>query len=560
VARFRRWGSAALAPAALFAALSAAPAAVQGRWMPPQQLTGESAILPEVALGPSGEGIAAWTSRGADNGYGGGSISVAVRPPGAAFGAPQVLMPGPGFLGGLLMNAGGDATVFFNSARTLHASVRPALGAFGEPVEVGSPGWPAIDAAGNVTFMLQIPEYEPPDNLKHVADRLAAVTRSADGTLGPVREITRAERIHGASIGVEPDGDTTVAWRTDLPGDGVESQPYLATSGPGGEFSEPQALGPPTEDNQGAGGSRVVTSAAGTLVAWPAQPPNPYPDVPYKAVTHRLHASFRPAGGTFGPVEEVPLAHEKDGSVYGWRIAMGPNGDVVAVWPSWGISIASRPVGRGWRTVAHDPDEPPPPDGSPAVGFDGRGTAIVAYVNKSYSLDERGRQRSHPARLMARRRAPGGKAFGPPQQVAQAKNIFTPRIAGDVLGNVIVVWSHEEIGSWDRDRTEEGIGSAIWDAREPSISAFDVDEQASEFEYRLSEAASVALTVERAGRSPKRLARLKFRARRGAGSRPIEEPLAKRLRGSGTYRATLVARDSAGRRSKTRRLTFGPLR
>ena len=562
----RGWGTAALAVAVL--ALPATPALAQGRWTPPQKLTDESAVLPSVVLGPSGEGIAAWMSREATPGAG-AAVSVAVRPPGGRFGQVRQLSPGPAHLGGLLANAAGDTAVLYQQDSTLHGVFRSALGEFAEPVAVGAPGAAAIDAQGNVTFLLAIEEKEPPEHLKHVADRLAAVTRFVDGTLGPVRAITRAERIHGASIGVEPDGDTTVAWRTAVPGDDPTSQPYVAAAAGGGEFSEPQALGPPTEDNQGAGGSQVVTSPAGTLVAWPAQPRNPYPDVDYKVVNHRLFSSFRPQGGAFGPVEEVPLADPRGDSVYGWSIAMSPTGDVAATWAMNGVAVAFRPVGGRWRSsIVATPIYGTSSEGhgSPGVGFDGQGTATVAYVSRTFWTDAKGRGRSGPARLMAARRPRGADRFGPAQEIARAKNIFTPAIAGDPLGNTIVVWAHQEIRGWSPGQTEKGVGAAIWDAREPAVTGFDVDPEVQlpggegpAFEFRLSEAASVALTVEQAGRSPKRLARTSFRARRGVGVRAIGTKLAKQLRRSGSYRATIVARDSAGRRSKPRRLAFGSL-
>lgn len=557
-------GLAAIAALALPAAAGA-----QGRWMPPKPLTGESAVIPQVTLGPSGEGLAAWMARGADQGRGGGNVSVAVRPPGGVFGEARALVPGPAHFSGLVANGSGDTTLLYRDPApglSLHAAFRPALGEFAPPLDVGTGGGPAgIDAAGNITFVQLVDEKEPPDNLKHVAHRITAITRAPGGTLGPVREIMRNELIHGEAIGVDPAGNTTVAWRARVPGDDEATQPYAAVSPPGGAFSEPIALGPPTPDNQGSGPMRVVTSAAGTLVAWPAQPPNPSPGVPYKTVNHRLHSSFRPPGGQFGPVEQIPLDDPQAETLLRWDVAMSRTGDVVAAWGATAISLSYRPLGGQWeesRPATHYPrigGDSFDGQSSPVVAFDGKGTAIVAYVSRMGTKDAKGRWRDGPARLMAMRRPRGGR-FGTPEAVVTAKNIFTPSLAGDPLGNAILVWSHEEIGSWDAERTEEGIGSAIWDAREPSVTGFGVDPGTAAFEFRLSEAASVTVQVDRlAARRTERLAKVKFRAGRGTGERAIEKPLAKRLRRSGSYRATVVARDSAGRRSKARRVGFGPL-
>jgi hypothetical protein len=199
----------------------------------------------------------------------------------------------------------------------------------------------------------------------------------------------------------------------------------------------------------------------------------------------------------------------------------------------------------------------------PTVAVDGRGTATVAYVEP----DESGCcQPPESHRLMAIRRPRGG-TFGEPEQLAQAKNVFGPDSAADALGNTIVVWSHQERWASSPERTGQGIGAVIWDAAAPRIKSFTLDPEGEasgdgtpEFDFSLTEAATVSVSIERKARKPKRIATLKKRSTRGDGALLVGSKVAKRLGARGSYRATIVARDSAGRRSASRRVSFGSLR
>jgi hypothetical protein len=77
------------------------------------------------------------------------------------------------------------------------------------------------------------------------------------------------------------------------------------------------------------------------------------------------------------------------------------------------------------------------------------------------------------------------------------------------------------------------------------------------FRYRLSEAARVVFTIQR--RKGKRFVQAKRFAKQskaGANSKRFSGRIGKRALKPGRYRATLVATDAAGNRSKAKRLTF----
>ncbi len=531
--------------------------------MPPRELTGERAVLPQVEISASGEGIASWSSFGPDRGRGGGPVAMAIRPPGGQFGPSRGVTPPAAGFGGMVTNEFGDASLFFyDEQRNLHEVFRPALGDLMAPVEVGDWERPSMDATGNVTF-LEIRTARNRDDGRHLGDTLEVVRRSRDGTFGPVRRIVRSGMVYNADFHADRAGNVTLVWR-ERPVEGGNPQPFVATAPVEGEFSAPRPLASPAPDHGTAGSwIRLVTNDRGDLLAaWGQQAS----DAQY-SVDHVLHSSFRPVGGDFGPVEAVPLPEEANPGLFGWDIAMDATGEVVAAWGSSnGVWVATLPASGPWVQARSVSRRGRDSRASPSLAIDGKGTATIAYVEALTRFDENGYGRPAGMRMMAVRR-PRGERLGEPETLASAKNMFTPDVAADPLGNAIVVWSHDEVGSWDSSRTEKGIDSAIWDAREPSISRFQFEPDAQlpdgegpAFEYALSEAAQLTITVERSARRPKRVAKLKFRAGRGVGARAIDERLARDLSAAGTYRATIVARDSADRRSKARRVSFGSLK
>lgn len=542
--------------------LLAAPtahAASHGRWMPAHELTTQAAIEPRVAITASGEGIAAWGVRGPDPTMPGAAVSASIRPPGGQFGQPRVISPNEATFVDMAANAAGDAAIGYFASNRLGAVFRSALDDWSAPADFDAQfSRLLVDGAGNTTIVYLEDERVDTDReiQKHVAYHLKAKTRFADGSVGPWREIARAYVIQGPDAAVDGTGTVTAAWRqTDEYG--ADTQVFTASSAPGGEFSPPHVVdGPRHHDNSTH--VRVVANRRGdALVAWGAVPPGYQTGGPMSPQV--VHSSFRPAGGPFGPVERIDVPEDIRKGLYRWDLAMDDDGDTTVAWSNAHHGgRAVRPVAGPWSATVPLGEFPL----EPTVAVDGKRTATIAYV-------ERGAAAccgpSGPPRLMAVRRPRGGD-FGKAAQLTTAKYIFGPDSASDALGNTIVVWSHEERWAWGSDRTEHGIGAAIWDAAAPSVREFELDPdgepagaQAPAFDFALSEAAAVSVSVERMARRPVPVAKLKARSPRGEGTIAIGSKVERKLRVRGSYRATITARDSAGRTSKPRRLTFGRL-
>jgi hypothetical protein len=91
----------------------------------------------------------------------------------------------------------------------------------------------------------------------------------------------------------------------------------------------------------------------------------------------------------------------------------------------------------------------------------------------------------------------------------------------------------------------------------PSIGDVYVDPLASpRVGLKASEPAKVRVEFDRLGDGAPALGAVEKRVRRGTNTLRVKGGLAKRLAGRGRYRATVTARDAAGRRAKARRVTF----
>jgi hypothetical protein len=534
---------------------SASAATGQGRWMPPSYITTQSAVNPRITINATGEGLAAWGERTPEVTQPVGPASASVRPPGGQFGPPKAITPGAVNFADMVSNAAGDASVLAWNGNTFTSVFRRGLvGDFGPPVDLEvSWGEQAIDQLGNTTLVSIVTDRDPQSG-RTIRQRLVAYTRSVDGVMSGPRPIATAPEIYGSSVAAGR-GEVIVAWRERYPDESYVTRPFMATAPLGGDFSQPVPLDEASRDNNGSRyGTRLVTNARGdALVAWGVQQgTNMY------VGDHVIHSRFRPAGGELGPEEEVPVDDEKGRGLYRWDIALSPTGDVVAAWQTAAIVLYSfKPAGKPWETARPARGTYPiccaepefESQGEPTVTFDGKGTATVAYTMGIAKRQPNGQYTGvGGTRLMTQRR-PAGEKWEPREQVAEFKHMFSLDSAADPLGNTIVVWSHEELNSWSPARTEKGIGSVVWDASVPSVTSFAVDPLAElpegeqpGFEYRLSEAAAVSVTVEREARKPVRLAKVSFRSRRGAGARAIDKQLAKKLRAKGSYRATIVAR------------------
>ena len=547
-------GAVAAALALMLAGASAA--AAQGRWMPSKMLTGQAAIEPRVAITGTGEGIAAWGVRGPDVTIPGDAVSASIRPPGGQFGEARVISPNNATFVDMAANDAGVAAIGYNADGQLSSRIRPVFGDFAEPA--GMPSfWGdfVVDGAGNVTVLMLVNERRDTETevSKHVADHLRTVTHFADGRVGPVRDVATAFEIRGQDVATDAAGNLTVVWRQADEQGNYGRRVMMASGSPEGGFGEPRALDGPTNEY---GGVRVAASPRGdVIVAWSRKAHYYDPSGNYSGGFDIgvPHSVFKPAGGEFGPMEVIEAVPQHLRGMYRWDLAIDRAGNAAVAWSNaHGGGVGYRPQAGGWSHEALGAFSL-----EPTVTFDGKGTATAAWV-------EAGTAQSKERRILATRRARGDSRFGPPAELARGKHFFGPDSAAAPLGNTIVVWSHQERWGWSPEQTERGIGSAIWDANAPNVTDFGLDPTGEaapgtpEFDFGLNEASTVAVTVERTSkrRKPVRLGRLKGRAARGVGAVSIDPALAEKLATKSTYRATIVARDSSGRSSKPRRLTF----
>jgi hypothetical protein len=156
-----------------------------------------------------------------------------------------------------------------------------------------------------------------------------------------------------------------------------------------------------------------------------------------------FHASVRPAGGSFGPVETVTEPPADYPSVWTPRLAVGPGGDVTAVWVGhWydagyhgAIEEAYRPAGGTFPTTPsqrlreftytsqlyqYGPDI--------AVDAQGRATAVWVYNTGTHRVIE------------SAAKVAGAATFGAKAAVnpADSGDAFYPRVAVDPATNTAV--------------------------------------------------------------------------------------------------------------------------
>ncbi|MEA2358128.1 MAG: hypothetical protein QOI62_1388 [Solirubrobacteraceae bacterium] len=139
-----------------------------------------------VAMDASGTAVVAWAT--ADK------MVAAVRPPGGAFGAPQVLGPDPGSNARVALDGSGRALVVWNSGGSVQAAERAPGSTFARLAPVASA---ARSAPADVAFLADgtaIVGYRGGDRLPHVAVRApggtfvsSTLSTVADLLGGPVR-------------------------------------------------------------------------------------------------------------------------------------------------------------------------------------------------------------------------------------------------------------------------------------------------------------------------------------------------------------------------------------
>jgi hypothetical protein len=554
----------------------------QTGWFGPVRVADEPAAVSEIAVGGAGEALVTW----------GGIVdrplpaSVAIRPAGGTFGPPQRLAPESMFPR-VAVGPLGHATATWGSGPPSYSYGTASRGP-GEDFGAGAdfpqlpdaegnrrdtPTAVSVDSTGTTTFAWTVTLYF--DNGSRSEQRLRSVRRFADGSFGAIQEVASYSGASSPRLVLDATGTTLMVWRAFVAGqDPRDSRAFYAAASPGDPFGEPRAIsepsGPATEPHAAANRRGDV------MVAW-VVPPREYNG---RLENAPIHTTLRPNGGEFGPVESSvperppPTREGKEASPFG-RLALDDEGNALYAWRNTVHVLTSfKPAGGGWGPVGSITPHvvccpSPPPDPFPseqlhALEFDPTGNAVLVLTDGARRLGFK--DASSSARGVGASVRPRGGKFSLPEPIA-ASSSSCCAAALDRLGNGIVTWS---------ESSPARVQAMLYDVAAPRIGSFDPSDEvlppaglakpkarrakapaARSFAFKLSEPARVKIVIERLGRSRwSRVGAVSRLAARGRGGVMLPASIQKRLTSRGLYRATMTARDSAGRRAKPRAARF----
>lgn len=359
-----------------------------------------------------------------------GRILVVDRPPGGQFGPPHDIARGtlPTRGGGKVLAVGprGDAVVIFQTGsyserdERFFASVRPAGGSFGAPVEI--PGSretldfaPAMDAQGNllVAFSADRPERTAPG----LDAGVFAAFRPAGGEFGPSELISSPANANEPVAAFDAAGNALVAFNDVTGGVQVVRRPA------GGRFEAPQTLG-----SDGLVPDRPlleVDPQGRAVVAWNRQVGRGSARVLAAFGSSHRPESFRRGRTVSARIDE---AAQLD-------VAIGPGGVATVVWERRArgrlqIRAAIRRRGRFGREFALSRSYLVSRDagGSPEIEVDARGTTTVIWQGIS-TID------------VARRRL--RRSFSAPRRASRTQNIYGYSLATTPSGEAVIVFAND---------------------------------------------------------------------------------------------------------------------
>jgi hypothetical protein len=432
--------------AALIACCLPGNALAAGEWLPAQKITEADRAHPLVGMFGDGESVMAWST-----GY------LTAAPPealthlaGTPFGPAQPLSTGAGKDHMLAVNEAGAAAVLWHvTSYEGHAwiALRAPGGAFGEPHEIRNMiDQLGIDRDGNAYVLVRRSE--------NGVTTLESVLVLADGSPPTTRLVYRGSQQISPGMGVDAAGTVTVAWGASRDGeDEADSRIYVTSAAPGAAFGE--ALPISEVIRGGNSGTRVLANRRGdVLVLWTRVKPSTL------GFEKTIAGVSRPAGGSFGPEDTVPLPDPRSNGNFSWDAAIGDDGEAVVAWSNLrNVSMAFRPPGGPFEP-AHVAtpfpvccEEPPIAQLQPAVAFDGMGNAAVAY---------RGTHRVEVVR-----RPHLSTEWLAPQSAGESLDNIQPDIAFDRNGRGIVLWAAQAEWETDDSKTDHGIYAAEYDPNAP---------------------------------------------------------------------------------------------
>ncbi|MEA2428743.1 MAG: hypothetical protein QOF37_2371 [Thermoleophilaceae bacterium] len=375
-----------------------------GTFGPPQNVFGALphgqalyARYPAIAMDDAGDAIVTWSHGEAGTDPSGGTIQAAFRPAGAgtSFGAPATLSaPGAGMEPEVAMGPHGQAVVSWNGAHPVSvdgggvvadgelAAYSSGGGTFGPaerlsdpaaPFSANSTTTPALGADGAAYVSWSGPRNSPGN---HTGVFLAA--RPAGAAAFAPADVIDDEGLDypgPTHLAVDGSGGVVATWSRQTSGT-TSTRVRWAYRPAGGGFGVPADL---TSGSLGIGGDVAVGPGGGAVAAVATAGAVVGEDTPFA-----IGASFRPSGGTFGPLGGLaPEAHSSIPSV-------GAGSDSFAVMWSQTDSIrfALAPVATGAFAAARDVAGTEPQAYWPTVVLDGSGSGVGVFQVTDASTGE----------------------------------------------------------------------------------------------------------------------------------------------------------------------------
>jgi len=364
------------------ASASAAPT-----WLEPLDVstdaTSASSTL-DVAIDDSGAVTVAWQQDS--------TVFVSTRPPGGTFSAKEPLSEAGQDASNprLVSNAAGESVVAWlevvGGDTIVRYAYRPAGGNFGDAQDLSGAGGSvanrpdlAIASDGTVVAV-----WERFNTEVYVVQ--GAVKPAGSSAFGAVSDLSvlsatlNAEELLDAGnpkVAMDPSGNAVVAFLWGGAFDGGTADGIRAVFRPaGGSFTAlPGVFTVATPGSDHVDGPRVAMAPNGRATVLWAHYVNADPFI------HRILSSARGPTGSFGPQDAVSAAGVDSGNAGAMNLAVDDEDTAVALWAADGVRGATRQSGASFG-------EPQPVSGpgvfnTPALGFDGEGTAVSVFSGLS---------------------------------------------------------------------------------------------------------------------------------------------------------------------------------
>jgi len=273
-----------------------------------------------------------------------------------------------------------------------------------------------------------------------------AAVRAPGGGFGPAQDLSVAGNSASVpQIALDAHGNAIAVWQRS---NGANSIVQAAFRPAGGSFGAAQNL---SAAGQHASDPQVAFDGEGAAVAvW--QRSNG---------THSIvQSSFRPAGGSFGAVQDLSAAGQ---NAYEPQVAVDSHGNAVAVWERYNgahyiVQASFRPAGGSFGAV-QDLSAVGQSAQHPQVALDGQANAVAVW--------ERYNGFNHIVQA-ATRPGTSGVWQSPKDLSAAGQDAFDPQVSFDRQGNALAVWRRNDGVSYIVQAAMRSAGGSFGAAQDVS--------------------------------------------------------------------------------------------